>query len=127
MKRSLKFALCGLWLAQLFACHSFVGNPTARKDTNDDNTDVITFADLDVSKFLNPKGTGLLENKPTGSEIFASCTLKAKLAEISKEYKLDYDALYEEALALEELVDKEYLPRFLERKPVGRERVGGNE
>ena len=40
----------------------------------------------------------------------------AKLARLAADYKLDYDKLYESALAIEELVDKEYLPRFPERK-----------
>lgn len=40
----------------------------------------------------------------------------AALFEIAAEYKLDYDKLYEEALAVEELVDGEYLPRFYKAK-----------
>lgn len=40
----------------------------------------------------------------------------AKLSELASEYKLDYDKLYEEALAIEELVNRDYLPRFPQRK-----------
>lgn len=40
----------------------------------------------------------------------------SKLSELAAEYKLDYDKVYEEALAIEELVNREYLPRFPERK-----------
>lgn len=45
----------------------------------------------------------------------------AKLAEITKDYRLDYDRIYEAALAIQELVDREYLPRFKE-KPMRRPR-----
>lgn len=40
----------------------------------------------------------------------------AKLARIAADYKLDYDKVYESALAIEEIVDREYLPRFPERR-----------
>jgi len=40
----------------------------------------------------------------------------AKLSAIAKEYGLDYDRLHESALAVEEVVDREYLPRFPERR-----------
>lgn len=39
-----------------------------------------------------------------------------KLSEIAKDYKLDYDKVYEAALAVEELVDREYLPRLYKRR-----------
>jgi hypothetical protein len=41
----------------------------------------------------------------------------AKLSAISREYGLDYERIYESALALEEIVDREYLPRFPEKRP----------
>ncbi|MBI5631187.1 MAG: hypothetical protein HY921_09930 [Elusimicrobia bacterium] len=47
----------------------------------------------------------------------------AKLSDIAAGYKLDYDKLYDSALAVEALVDKEYLPRFPEPKP----RISGRE
>ncbi|MBI5623274.1 MAG: hypothetical protein HY924_05810 [Elusimicrobia bacterium] len=40
----------------------------------------------------------------------------AKLAALAKEYGLDYDRLYERALAVEEIVDRDYLPRHPERR-----------
>lgn len=40
----------------------------------------------------------------------------AKLSEIAKKSKLDYDRIYERALAVEAIVDREYLPRFPERR-----------
>ena len=39
------------------------------------------------------------------------------LAAIAKEYGLDYDRVHEAALAVEEVVDREYLPRFPEKIP----------
>ncbi len=39
----------------------------------------------------------------------------SRLSEIAALYRLDYDRLYESALAVEELLDREYLPRFRER------------
>lgn len=41
----------------------------------------------------------------------------AKLSEIAKDYRLDYEKIYEAALAVEELVDRDYLPRFPEKRP----------
>jgi hypothetical protein len=41
----------------------------------------------------------------------------AKLSAIAKDYGLDYDRIHEAALAIQETVDKEYLPRFPERTP----------
>ncbi|MDD5656916.1 MAG: hypothetical protein PHF00_06635 [Elusimicrobia bacterium] len=41
----------------------------------------------------------------------------AKLAALAKDYGLDYGRLYEAALAVQELVDREYLPRFPEKQP----------
>lgn len=40
-----------------------------------------------------------------------------KLSRIAADYHLDYDKLYESALAVEELVDRDYLPRFPEKRP----------
>jgi len=40
----------------------------------------------------------------------------AKLAAIARDYGLDYDRIYESALAVQEVVDREYLPRFPERQ-----------
>lgn len=40
----------------------------------------------------------------------------AKLSAIAKDYKLDYDELYESALAVQEILDRQYLPRFPERR-----------
>ena len=39
------------------------------------------------------------------------------LRAIALSYALDYDGIYEAALAVEELVDRAYLPRFPERRP----------
>jgi hypothetical protein len=39
----------------------------------------------------------------------------AGLGAIAKDYGLDYDRIYEAALAVQETVDREYLPRFPER------------
>lgn len=39
----------------------------------------------------------------------------ARLSRIAADYGLDYDEVHESALAIEELVDREYLPRFRER------------
>jgi hypothetical protein len=39
-----------------------------------------------------------------------------KLPALAKGYGLDYDRLYEEALAVEEIVDRDYLPRYPERR-----------
>ena len=41
----------------------------------------------------------------------------AALAAIAKDYGLDYDRVHEAALAVEETVDREYLPRFPEKIP----------
>lgn len=41
----------------------------------------------------------------------------AKLSAIAKDYGLDYDRLYDSALAVQEVVDREYLPRFPEKTP----------
>ncbi|MBI4679387.1 MAG: hypothetical protein HY748_17565 [Elusimicrobia bacterium] len=40
----------------------------------------------------------------------------AKLAKIAKDFGLDYDRLYDRALAVEEIVDRYYLPRYPERR-----------
>ncbi|MBI5882614.1 MAG: hypothetical protein HZB91_05870 [Elusimicrobia bacterium] len=40
----------------------------------------------------------------------------AKLAEIAKDFGLDYGRLYEKALAVQEIVDRDYLPRYPERR-----------
>ena len=40
----------------------------------------------------------------------------ARLSEIAVQYRLDYDKVYESALAVQEIVDREYLPRFPERR-----------
>lgn len=40
----------------------------------------------------------------------------ATLADIAKDYMLDYDELYEAALAIEEIVDRQYLPRLTEKR-----------
>jgi hypothetical protein len=41
----------------------------------------------------------------------------ASLSAIAKDYGLDYDRVHEAALAVEETVDREYLPRFPEKIP----------
>lgn len=41
---------------------------------------------------------------------------KMALAAIAKDYKLDYDELYEAALAVQDIVDRQYLPRFPEKR-----------
>jgi hypothetical protein len=40
----------------------------------------------------------------------------ARLADIATGLRIDYDELYEEALAVEEVCDREYLPRLYRRK-----------
>lgn len=47
----------------------------------------------------------------------------ASLAAIAADYHLDYDRIYESSLAVQEVVDQEYLPRFPEkrRRKVGEE------
>jgi hypothetical protein len=41
----------------------------------------------------------------------------AALADIAADYHLEYDKLYESALAVQEIVDKQYLPLFPEKRP----------
>jgi hypothetical protein len=41
----------------------------------------------------------------------------AELSKIAAESNIDYDELYESALAVEDVVDKQYLPRFPEKPP----------
>lgn len=41
----------------------------------------------------------------------------AALESIAAGYGLDYDKLYESALAVQEIVDRDYLPRFPEKRP----------
>ena len=41
----------------------------------------------------------------------------AELESLAAEYRLDYGRLYEQALAIQEIVDKRYLPRFPEKRP----------
>ena len=53
-----------------------------------------------------------LEAKVPLREVAAKRKKGAELAELAKEYKLDHDRLYEAALAMEEIVDREYWPRF---------------
>lgn len=40
----------------------------------------------------------------------------AKLSEIAAEYKIEYEPLYERALAVQEIIDKEYLPRLYRKR-----------
>ncbi len=42
---------------------------------------------------------------------------KKALREIAQTCKLDYDAIYEAALSIERVVDRDYLPHFPERRP----------
>jgi hypothetical protein len=51
----------------------------------------------------------------------------AKLSSIAKDYGLDYARVYDSALALQELVDREYLPRFPEKHPRRRENPSWKE
>lgn len=41
----------------------------------------------------------------------------ARLSDIAADYHLSYDKLYESALAVQEIVDKNYLPLFPEKRP----------
>jgi hypothetical protein len=50
-------------------------------------------------------------------EVVAKRRKGAALEEIAVGYGLDYDQVYEAALAIEEIVDKQYLPRFPQRPP----------
>jgi hypothetical protein len=56
-------------------------------------------------------------------ELVAARRKKAALSELSFSRGLDYDAIYESALAVEAIVDKQYLKRFPQRGP-GRPRDG---
>ena len=40
----------------------------------------------------------------------------ARLEALAAEYRLEYDKLYESALAVEEIVDRQYLPRLPEKR-----------
>lgn len=57
------------------------------------------------------------EGRKTLKETLERRKKGAKLVEIALAYRLDYDRLYESALAVEEIVDKQYLPRFPQRRP----------
>lgn len=45
----------------------------------------------------------------------------AKLEKIALDYHLDYDKVHEAGLAVQEIVDRDYLPRFPETRPRMRE------
>jgi len=51
----------------------------------------------------------------------------AALAAIARDYGLDYDRVHEAALALQEVVDREYLPRFPEKAPRRKRSVSWKE
>ncbi len=50
-------------------------------------------------------------------ELVAERRKGASLERIAQSRGLDYDQVYDSALAIEEIVDKEYLPRFPQRGP----------